>query len=311
MKAHIKWQFSLNTYTGQRIVALSEECVIVTDTYGQRVFVVSEGEATEIEIEKTRRRRSVEEMEEDMGVAFAYKNGVGISFQNKVYLWDDMRASSKKITIRNPHKPDFADRRMQPLAARQIPNSNEIFVLLSDYYSSGGRYFCKLDLDGSKAQWSTKPQELNYKDFQGLIKTQGVDVVPGEYWPFIHDLLPVSGKDVLVHTTGHECNWARYGMDYSAIAQVNERGRSKILQEVEHGYGRFSSDAQNLIVQHLKGKPVLSFYDLKGSLVDSLRLTPKSVLGNVIHHTLRYDKYGTSLWLADGRGEITCCEIMG
>ena len=181
LKTKITRQLDLDMYIGRRIVALSKECAIITDNYGQKVFVVSGGTAKKILVEKSGKRRSVEELEEDMGVAFAYNKGFGMVYANRVYIWDDPREGSEKLVIAKPHKPDSDGNTMQPLAARQVPGSNDIVVLLSDYYSNGGRFFCKLRLDGTKARWLTKPRELNYKDFQGLIKTEGVDIIPGEY----------------------------------------------------------------------------------------------------------------------------------
>ena len=103
MKARITRQFDLDTYIGRRIVALSKECAIITDNYGQKVFVVSGGTAKKIVVEKPGKRRSVEELEEDMGVAFAYNKGFGMVYANRVYIWDDPRGACKKIIIPKPH----------------------------------------------------------------------------------------------------------------------------------------------------------------------------------------------------------------
>jgi hypothetical protein len=314
MRARIRAQYHVEVDDElSHIVALPNNQAALLSTYSRKVFVISDDALKQIDL----RDHCIFEHREaaDLrlrGALFPYKTGFGIIYADMIHLWEHIRDDPRTIPISNPIQPDNFHRPLVPLAASYVPQRYELVVVLNDYWSAWiPELVGTVVFDKPRAFWLDSPRPLNHEDFREL-EVAGQFDPTRSYKPVVNDILATEECDLLIHSVGRYRRYRTSGMDYSALAAVdNHNGwHAHLLQTVIDGLGNFSSDRQHLMVFHLRGKPAISFYDLQGMYQATLRLTPKRVLGRIQTGSwIVYNRHGNLFWLADDHGEVTCCEL--
>jgi hypothetical protein len=237
-----------------------------------------------------------------------------VAYADAVHVWEQFGGPHATYPIAAAEPVPGARRELAIVAGSSIPGTRDIWTLLEDsFYMGSGRYLRRLAVTEAGAWWSTTAIQLAYTDYLDVSRPlwtySDAEMQHPIFFPVVIDVLSRDSGTVRVHSVGPFKNFGRYGMDYSALADVDERGASALVASLAPGFAKFRSDGQGVLLRHLRRPLRLESYSLDGVSGGTIRLTPHRVLGQVQDTWLQFDLCGTHLWLADGYGQITCSDI--
>lgn len=332
-KATLTHEYTVGRTPGD-ILALPNGVAIILSGRHRYVYVLEGGQSHEVPLSDPGAPEHSLDVENHIfhqGALFAYGQGFGAIYADTVYLWKTptpgpptstrrmerptlpplKRASlwttrkGETLWIEQPRRPHY----LAPLAASAAPGEPRIVALLNaEGALYAGRYLAWLRLTETTATWEDYPHQLSFDDFATVARPQYEYSRDEHLYPAIIDVLALSATSVRVHSVGKPRRYAVYGMDFSALAEVDDRWTSRPVATLDRGFGRFSADRRWLLLQGLRGKPRLSIYTADGQS-RRRNLLDDNILGHVREHFYEWTCWGETLWLTDTDGAVACSTI--